>query len=246
MTLSRFANDIYQDETSISRVFDIINLETTVQKPDKQMQKETLFSIEFNNLDIGYGNQCILKNFNLKAKQNELIAIIGESGSGKSTFLNIFSNNSKVLSGTIKLNNTTITQEICSQYVRISFSNPYIFNRSLKENLLYPEKRELTLEEFSLLDELGLNELYHKTIDVDNILEYSQDLSSGEKRRISLFRAIHLPANCYVIDEPTSELDELNRRKVINVLKNLNGLKIIATHDQDIIDIADQVKATKS
>lgn len=241
ISLSRFANDIFQADASLKRVFDLIekdNYETT------EAYQKHIETLEVDHLSLGYNRDIILNNISFEANKDELVVLIGRSGIGKSTILNAFAGISEVHGGRIMVNHQDVYIEALNHKVRICFSNPQIFNRTFKENIAYPN-RIIDDDQMKLLEALNLSGLEERFENSKNILSNPTDLSSGEKRRIALFRTISEQADIYIIDEPTAELDEANRNQVIDILKKLKGIKLVITHDSDLVNVADRIVEIK-
>ena len=192
--------------------------------------------LETKNLRFKYDNNLELNFPNIKTSKENLL-ILGASGVGKTTFLHLLSGLLKPMNGEIDLLGTKISNLKMSEMDRfrgknigIVFQKPHFINSlTVKENLQlaqYISKKNDKNRIQSLLESLGIEDKANKK---------TQNLSQGEKQRVSIALAIVNSPKLILADEPTSSLDDLNCDKVINILKNqaskYKAKLIIITHD---------------
>ena len=192
--------------------------------------------LETKNLRFKYDNNLELNFPDIKTSKENLL-ILGASGVGKTTFLHLLSGLLKPINGEIDLLGTKISQLKMSEMDRfrgknigIVFQKPHFINSlTVKENLQlaqYISKKSDKSRIQSLLESLGIEDKANKK---------TQNLSQGEKQRVSIALAIVNSPKLILADEPTSSLDDLNCDKVINILKNQASIYkaklIIITHD---------------
>ena len=188
------------------------------------------------NLRFKYYNKLELNFHDIKTSKENLL-ILGASGVGKTTFLHLLSGLLKPINGEIDLLGTKISKLKMSEMDRfrgknigIVFQKPHFINSlTVKENLQlaqYISKKNDKNRIKSLLESLGIEDKANKK---------TQNLSQGEKQRVSIALAIVNSPKLILADEPTSSLDDLNCDKVINILKNqaskYKAKLIIITHD---------------
>ena len=192
--------------------------------------------LETKNLRFKYDNNLELNFPDIKTSKENLL-ILGASGVGKTTFLHLLSGLLKPINGEIDLLGTKISKLKMSEMDRfrgknigIVFQKPHFINSlTVKENLQlaqYISKKSDKSRIQSLLESLGIEDKANKK---------TQNLSQGEKQRVSIALAIVNSPKLILADEPTSSLDDLNCDKVINILKNqaskYKAKLIIITHD---------------
>lgn len=192
--------------------------------------------LETKNLRFKYDNNLELNFPDIKTSKENLL-ILGASGVGKTTFLHLLSGLLKPMNGEIDLLGTKISKLKMSEMDRfrgknigIVFQKPHFINSlTVKENLQlaqYISKKSDKNRIQSLLESLGIEDKANKK---------TQNLSQGEKQRVSIALAIVNSPKLILADEPTSSLDDLNCDKVINILKNqaskYKAKLIIITHD---------------
>ena len=186
---------------------------------------------EIKNISCIRGNKLLFKNLNFKINNKELLVIKGANGSGKTTLLKILSGLLKPISGSIIINKKNINilkDEYFKYFEYIGHENAIKTALTVRENLNFylKIKRNLTTKNF---------EKAIKIFNLKNLLDIKiENLSTGEKRRISLSRLILSNSKIWFLDEPTNGLDKINTVNFFKILKQhlqLNGLAIVASHD---------------
>jgi heme exporter protein A len=180
---------------------------------------------EIKNISCIRGNKLLFKNLNFKLNNKELLVIKGANGSGKTTLLKILSGLLKPISGSIIINKKNINilkDEYFKYFEYIGHENAIKTALTVRENLNFylKIKKNLTTK---------------KIFNLKNLLDIKiENLSAGEKRRISLSRLILSNSKIWFLDEPTNGLDKINTVIFFKILKQhlqLNGLAIVASHD---------------
>ena len=187
---------------------------------------------EIKNISCIRGNKLLFKNLNFKLNNKELLVIKGANGSGKTTLLKILSGLLKPISGSIIVNKkdmNLLKDEYFKYFEYIGHENAIKSALTVRENLNFylKIKKDLTKKNF---------EKAIKIFNLKNLLDIRiENLSSGEKRRVSLSRLILSKSKIWFLDEPTNGLDKINTLNFFKILKQhlqFNGLAIIASHDE--------------
>lgn len=200
--------------------------------------------LQINNLTIEnkITKEILLNNINLTIDKNKILGIIGESGSGKSllckTLLGILPSNLKV-KGSIKLNNIELLEN--SKIIKNSFSiilqeamnafNPlYKIRSHMLESIQIALSKDKKIELCKKnLKKVGLN-------DTEKILSsYAHELSGGQLQRVMIAIALVQNKHIIVADEPTSSLDTINQKEIIEIFKKLKKTIIFVSHDLALI-----------
>ena len=187
---------------------------------------------EIKNISCIRGNKLLFKNLNFKLNNNQLLVIKGANGSGKTTLLKILSGLLNPISGSIIVNKKNINllkDEYFKQFEYIGHENAIKSALTVRENLNFYLKIKKSLDKKNF-------EKAIKIFNLKNLLDIKiENLSSGEKRRVSLSRLILSNSKMWFLDEPTNGLDKKNASIFFKILKqhlNSNGLAIIASHDE--------------
>lgn len=191
-------------------------------------------SLTFNNVEFGYNDRLILSGFSAEIKRNTKTLIIGASGSGKTTILNLISGLYTNYKGNVTLDSMEIrslSREYLSNTISFVPQESFIFNTTVKENITlstpYNEEKLLKVCQESLLEEV-IQKLPNGLETV--IGEGSNGLSGGEKQRIGIARALYQDAPIILADEPTASLDKNNSELIFSILLGLNATVICVTH----------------
>ena len=187
---------------------------------------------EIKKISCIRGNKLLFKDLNFKLNTKELLVIKGANGSGKTTLLKILSGLLKPIYGSIIVNKKDINllkDEYFKYFEYIGHENAIKSALTVRENLNFylKIKKDLTKKNF---------EKAIRIFNLKNLLDVKiENLSSGEKRRVSLSRLILSKSKIWFLDEPTNGLDKINTLNFFKILKQhlqFNGLAIIASHDE--------------
>ncbi|TDT72596.1 putative spermidine/putrescine transport system ATP-binding protein [Hypnocyclicus thermotrophus] len=177
-----------------------------------------------------------LKNINFEVKKGEFISLLGKSGSGKSTILNIISGIDKNYKGEVLFKNKNINNyNLLEKKLAMIFQEDYLFpHLNIEKNIgfglkMRKEKKEIIKKKVdNLLEKLGLKNFNKK---------YPHELSGGQKQRVAIARALAIEPEILLMDEPFSALDENLRLEMQDLIKNIHKenkvTTIFVTHDQD-------------
>lgn len=235
---------------SIARVFELFDLMPEIKdSSNAQKMKPIKSGIEFNHVWFEYEeNQPVLKDFSLQIKPNETIALVGNSGGGKSTIVNLLPRFYDIKSGSITIDGIDIRDiELKSLRNNIAFvfQDNYLFTGSIKENILMgkPNATEAEIAEavrLSHLDEfLGTLPEGINTV----VGERGASLSGGQRQRVAIARALIKNAPIVILDEATSALDNESEAIVQKALDNLmkNRTVFVIAHRLSTINNADRI-----
>ena len=192
----------------------------------------------------GAGENRVLKGISTTIGDGEYAVILGASGSGKSTFLNVVSGLEKADSGSVKYDGTDITELSDKQLTKFRRENiGFIFqqyyllpNMTVEKNVRMGADLAGSKDWKEIINAVGLG---------DKLRSYPSELSGGEQQRVSVARALAKKPKILFLDEPTGALDEATGRQVLDYIGKLHdqlGFTVIMiTHNQNIADMADTV-----
>ena len=200
------------------------------------------------NYDVNGNNIRVLKNINFEIKKNERVAIIGESGSGKTSLLMLMSGLEKPTEGSIFFQNQDFSKideekktEIRKKKIGLIFQQFYLIpNYTALENVMFPMQiNKIRNEEEKanlILSDIGLD---HRKNNLPS------ELSGGEQQRVAIARAISFNPEIILADEPTGNLDRKNTELVSNLLLDYSYRKkislILVTHNMKLAKKCDRV-----
>ncbi|WP_052663088.1 ABC transporter ATP-binding protein [Mycoplasmoides pirum] len=207
--------------------------------------------IEFKNVNFSYekNNQILnLKNINLVIEPNQTIGIIGQTGSGKSTLVNLIANLYDPLNGEIKINDININDlnlNFLRNQIGYAFQNKLIFAGTIKSNILNGNNQATDSEiAFATLNACADEFINKLPLKYENpVNQYGTNLSGGQKQRLSLARALVRNPKILILDDTLSALDNLTRDQVLsNINLNYkNTTKIIVSQQIKTIKNANKI-----
>lgn len=247
--LTRTYSAVHQGMAGAERVFEILDEIPEIQ--DRPGAKElTRFShaIEFHNVDFAYGETPVLKNINLKIERGQMVALVGMSGVGKSTLVDLIPRFYDVQSGRITLDGHDIrdlTVRSLRAQIGIVAQHTFLFNDTVRNNIAYGDPGR------SLDDVIAAAKAAHAHEFIcalprgyDSVIgELGMQLSGGQRQRLAIARAVLKNAPILILDEATSSLDAESERLVQEALENLMTTRttIVIAHRLSTIRRADRI-----
>ncbi len=247
--ISRGLYNIKQGNAAAERIQEIIDTPNPLKDKENAIIKNGFESeIVFDNISFKYENEYVLKDFSLTIPKGKTVALVGQSGSGKSTIANLITrfydvNKGSILIDGIDIRNLT-TSSLRSQ-LGIVTQDAILFNDSIKNNLKIG-KENATDEE--VIESLKIANAWEFVKDLPNSIETNigdsgNKLSGGQKQRLSIARAVLKSPPIMVLDEATSALDTESERLVQVALENMmkNRTSIVIAHRLSTIQNADEI-----
>ncbi|MDY0328293.1 MAG: ABC transporter ATP-binding protein [Arcobacteraceae bacterium] len=248
--LASLYNSMQNAIAANERVNEIFALSHSIDNGDTAMPLE-IENIQFENVNLSYGEKEALKNINLCAHRGEKIALIGDSGGGKSSLVNLIIRFYDPTSGDIKINNTNLKDfdiESLRQNISIVTQRIYIFNDTIANNVAYG----LEYDENKIHEALKLAHAEKFVSKMDNGIhtmldEFGTNLSGGQRQRIAIARALYKNPQIIIFDEATSALDNESESIITEVLDEISNDKIVfvIAHRLSTIKTADYIAVFK-
>ncbi|MEW6551805.1 MAG: ABC transporter ATP-binding protein [Campylobacterota bacterium] len=240
-----------QDATAANhRINEILTLTHSIKNGTKILS-ENINEIKFENIDLHYGNKQALKNINLTAKRGQKIALIGDSGGGKSSLVNLIIRFYDPSNGKISINDIDIRDfdlESLRNNISIVTQRIYIFNDTIANNVAYGNiydenkvKEALKLAHADVFVSKMENGI-HTMLD-----EFGTNLSGGQRQRIAIARALYKNPQIIIFDEATSALDNESESIITDVVDEISENKIVfvIAHRLSTIKTADFIAVFK-
>ncbi len=244
-------NDLANLQTTfvaMSRVFELFDLEPEIESGNVKMQGLNE-AIEFKNVNFEYEKDVpVLKNFSLKVAKNETIALVGNSGGGKSTVVSLLPRFYDVKSGSIEFDGVDIRKfDLNSLRDNISFvfQDNFMFTGTIRENILLGNEKA-SQDDIDRVVKLAHLDEFIETLEdgLDTELgERGTTLSGGQRQRVAIARAMIKDAPIVILDEATSALDNESEAIVQKALDNLmqNKTVFVIAHRLSTISNADRI-----
>ena len=249
--ISSLQSEKAEVEVSSGRVLDILN---GYKKEDFGTETLQDFSgkVEYKDVHFSYEDIEVLKGVNLKFEPSMMTAIVGKSGSGKTTILNTLSKLYTISSGEIlfdEQDQNSLTRESIRSNVGQISQMPYIFDTTIRQNLLFANPNASDEELFEVLKEA---QIYDDVIEMKNGLdtiigENGIRLSGGQRQRLAIARLLLKQNKVIVFDEATSALDNNSQGKIVEILDTLKKDRtiIVVAHRLSTIVNADKIYVLK-
>lgn len=240
-------NSLSSNSIRIDRVHNILNYKNRNMLEFGDNDNDFIKGkIEFKNVSFIYEKMTVMKNVSFKIKPNSFTAIVGKSGSGKSTIFRLLLRLYKANSGSILLDDESIydyTKEVYSSNVSIVTQKPFIFDMSIRENLnLVDSNHEHQIE---ACKRAGIHDYIMSLKDGYNtkLVRDAENISSGQKQLIALARTLLSKSEVLLFDEVTSSLDMNTSKQVMKILKDLkkDHTILMITHKPALMKMADEI-----
>ena len=248
-SLSKASYKIRKAYGAAERVFQVLDDNRFIKSNEDDASLEDFStSIDFNNVSFRYDNEDVIKNLSLIIKKGETVALVGQSGSGKSTIANLISRFYDTSEGEIRVDGENIKEvnlKSLRKLIGLVTQDSILFNDSIKNNLLIGKENATDQEIIQALKIANAWEFVKelpKTIE-NNIGDSGNKLSGGQKQRLSIARAVLKNPPIMILDEATSALDSESENLVQIALDNVmkNKTSLVIAHRLSTIQKADNI-----
>ena len=250
MQLARFFPELSAGMAAFERILGIIDSKPTVQQdPDAQPIEEIKGEIEFKKVDFWYDkDNIVFENLNLTIRKGEKLAIVGHTGSGKTSLVSLLSRYYEFQGGEILIDGQSIRNYTLDSY-RNQFGkveqDVYLFPGTIKDNIQYGRKGVTNEDIWQVLDIVQASDFVHRLPDgLETIIgDRGRDLSVGQRQLISFARAILQNTRILILDEATSSVDAYTEAMIQEALEKIleDRTAIIVAHRLSTIENADRI-----
>ncbi|MDX4027399.1 ABC transporter ATP-binding protein [Aliarcobacter skirrowii] len=249
--LSKLYNSMQDAIAANDRIMDMFKIKPNVVSGTLTIQEE-ISNIKFSNVGLFYDDFEALKNINLDAKKGEIVALVGDSGGGKSSFINLLPRFYDASSGEILLNSININQfdlKSLRDSISIVTQRVYIFNDTIAANVAYGQE----LDEIKVIEALKQAHAYEFVLKmkkgIHTVLdEAGTNLSGGQRQRVAIARALYKNPKILILDEATSALDNKSEEIVSQVIQEVSKQRVtfVIAHRLSTIKNATKIAVFKS
>ncbi|WP_179317010.1 ABC transporter ATP-binding protein [Winogradskyella undariae] len=247
--ISKATYKVKSANASADRVLEILNTESTIKDPiDSKAKINFQYEMKLNNISFKYEDDLVLKNFSLNLPKGKSVALVGQSGSGKSTIANLVTRFYDVNEGNITIDGEDIkhiTKKSLRSLMGLVTQDSILFNDTVANNLKVGKENASDEE---IIEALKIANAWEFVKDLPNgidtnIGDSGGKLSGGQKQRLSIARAVLKNPPIMILDEATSALDTESERLVQDALENMmkNRTSIIIAHRLSTIQNADEI-----
>ena len=247
--ISKASYSVKKGNAAAERVLEILNTESPIKDKKNALTKADFESeINIDNISFKYEDDLVLKNFTLNVPKGKSVALVGQSGSGKSTIANLVTRFYDINEGHISIDGTDI-RDLKKVSLRglmgLVTQDSILFNDTVKNNILIG-KEDASDDE--IIDALKIANAWEFVKDLPNGIETNigdagGKLSGGQKQRLSIARAVLKNPPIMILDEATSALDTESERLVQIALENMmkNRTSLVIAHRLSTIQSADKI-----
>jgi len=251
--ISKASFNVKNGLAAAQRVFEVLEVENEIVNIKDALQKTSFEkSISIENISFKYAKENVLKEFSLEIPKGKTIALVGQSGSGKSTIANLLTRFYEVQSGQIKIDGIDIKDldmHALRGLIGLVTQESILFNDTIKNNILIGKSNATDTE---IIEALKIANAYEFVQALplgieSNIGDAGGKLSGGQKQRLSIARAVLKNPPIMILDEATSALDTESERLVQDALEHLmkNRTSIVIAHRLSTVQKADLIVVMK-
>ena len=245
--ISKASYSIKKGNAAAERVLEVLESESTIKEIKNPIEKQSFKSdITFKNVSFKYDQESVLNNINFKIRKGQTVAIVGQSGSGKSTIANLIPRFYDVSSGEILIDNINVknlSKTDLRKLIGLVSQDSILFNDTILNNIKLSNSKANSKDiekAAKIANADNFIEKFEKGYEL-NVGDGGGKLSGGQKQRISIARAVLSNPPIMILDEATSSLDSESENLVQDALENLmkNRTSIIIAHRLSTIQKAD-------
>lgn len=241
-------NQIQRGLAATDRMLEVMSIQPQIIDNTNALELKGLeTNIEFDDVWFRYGEEWVLKGLSFKVNRGEIVAIVGKTGAGKSTIVQLLPRLYDVEKGEIRINGKPIhayTQKSIRENIAFVPQKPFLFLDTVAENIAFgrPFSREDVIRAAKRAHADEFIQLLPKGYDTE-LKETGKNLSGGQQQRLAIARALVKDAPILVMDEATSSLDNISEQAIKVALEELRGqvTQIIIAHRLSTIDHADKI-----
>ncbi|EAI3886130.1 ABC transporter ATP-binding protein [Campylobacter fetus] len=244
--ISSLYNKMQDAVAASERTFELLDRSASIIGGNLEFPK-TVNSITLQDIHFSYNDKKVLKGISLKVNKGQMIAIVGSSGGGKTSLINLLMRFYDANSGSILINENDICEfslKSLRQNIGLVTQRVYIFNESVAANVAYSGE----IDEKKVVCALKTANAYNFVDKLDNGIytildEFGANLSGGQRQRIAIARALYKNPQILIFDEATSALDNESEKEITNAIETLSKDKIIfvIAHRLSTVKNADKI-----
>jgi subfamily B ATP-binding cassette protein MsbA len=251
--ISKASYNLKRGNASAERIIQVLETDDLIKDKPGAVEKTTFEnSITLENINFAYEKESVLKDFSITINKGETVALVGQSGSGKSTIANLLTRFYDVQEGSIKIDGTDIRDykvKSLRQLMGLVTQDSILFNDTIRNNVALGKPDATDAE---IIDALKIANAYEFVNELPegietNIGDSGNKLSGGQKQRLSIARAVLKNPPIMILDEATSALDTESERLVQQALENMmqNRTSVVIAHRLSTIQKADKIVVMK-
>jgi subfamily B ATP-binding cassette protein MsbA len=244
--ISQASNQMFEAVAASERIFDLLGREPAITSGDRFLEGP-IHSVAFDHVSLSYGDVQALRDVSLEVRAGETVALVGDSGGGKSSLVNMILRFYDPTRGSVKINGTDARELDLAELrgrIGVVTQRVYIFNDTVAANIAYGRDADPVRVD-SALEKAGARD-FVSAMDggIDAVLdEFGANLSGGQRQRLAIARAIYRDPDVLILDEATSALDNRSEAAIQRALSEIirDRITFIIAHRLSTVDLADRI-----
>ena len=249
--VKKFADEngnIQRGIVAAERMFDVLHLKPEIEDKEGAIElKDFHDKIEFDRVWFKYNEEWILRDLSFTVEKGQTIAIVGATGAGKSTIVQLIPRLYEVQKGEIRIDGKPLnayTQKSLREQIAFVSQKPFLFYDTIAANIAYG--KNFSLEEIEIAAKKAYADEFISCLPekyATHLAEGGQNFSGGQQQRLAIARALVKNSGILILDEATSSLDALSEKKIRDAITDLHGeeTQIIIAHRLATIEHADKI-----
>jgi len=244
--ISQASNQMFEAVAASERIYDLLDRLPEITSGSEHLGG-SIRSVEFDDVHLSYGEVVALRGISLNVKAGETVALVGGSGGGKTSLVNLIPRLYDPTAGEVRINDVDAKALDLAELrnrIGVVTQRVYIFNDTVAANVAYGREVEPARVEAALRDAGAWDFVNGLNGGMDAVLdEFGANLSGGQRQRLAIARAIYREPDILILDEATSALDNRSEAVVQQALRGLIGDRItfIIAHRLSTVDLADRI-----
>ncbi len=249
--ISQASNQMFEAVAASERIFDLLHREPSIASGGARIDGP-IATIVFDDVHLSYGENQALRGVDLEVRAGETIALVGDSGGGKTSLVNLILRFYDPSDGVLRVNGTDARELDLAELrgrIGVVTQRVYIFNDSVVANVAYGRDADRARVEAALHSAGAWDFVSMMDGGIDAILdEFGANLSGGQRQRLAIARAIYRNPDVLILDEATSALDNRSEAAIQRALAEIirNRITFIIAHRLSTVDLADRILVLKA
>jgi subfamily B ATP-binding cassette protein MsbA len=249
--ISQASNQMFEAVAASERIFDLLERKPMIVSGGRNIS-EAVTSVTFENVHLAYGNVQALNGVDLEVRSGETLALVGDSGGGKTSLVNLILRFYDPTEGVVRINGIDVREldlEDLRNRVGVVTQRVYIFNDTVAANVAYGREADRERVEQALRNAGAWGFISSMDGGIDATLdEFGTNLSGGQRQRLAIARAIYRDPDVLILDEATSALDNRSEAAIQRALSVIirNRITFIIAHRLSTVDLAGRILVLKA
>lgn len=248
MQFTQIWNNLLSMIASAERVFDVLDAEETAEKETMLPDKKEDSKVAFENVCFGYGDTPLMNGFNLHVKEGQMVAIVGHTGAGKTTLINLLERFYEIQDGSLRIDGTDVRNMAAAElrsHIGMVLQDAWLFSGTIYDNIKYGNENATDEQIYAAAKAAYADEFIRKLPDgYQTVLsEDAGNISQGQRQLITIARAFVSDPEILVLDEATSNVDSRTELIIQQAMRRLlkGRTSFVVAHRLSTIYDADRI-----